>query len=91
MVENQLYKKDLYDHLNNGVIDIEIKIANVKGKNVIISKHKRYLNNKITISKETDGQWTVVKTFFECPDRPEILKFESMEDFQKCLKTLHLK
>jgi hypothetical protein len=90
-VENQLYKKDLYDHINTGIIDVEIKIANVKGKNIIIGKNKRYLSNKVTISKETDGQWTVVKTFFECPDRPEILKFESYNEFEKCLKTLHLK
>jgi hypothetical protein len=90
-VENQLYKKDLYDHINTGIIDVEIKIANVKGKNIIIGKNKRYLSNKVTISKETDGQWTVVKTFFECPDRPEILKFELYNEFEKCLKTLHLK
>lgn len=88
-IENQMYNKELYDHINTGVIDVEIKVANIKNKNTIISKKENFLNNKLVISRNTDGQWEITKIFFECPDRPEIKTFSSYSDFEKCLKTLH--
>jgi len=90
-LENQGCGNELSDFINAGVIDVDVKLANVKGKNVIISTKKKHLNNKLLVFKETDGNWAITKIFFECPERPETQTFSSQAEFEKCLKTLSRK
>lgn len=90
-LENQTYNRELYDFINCGVVDVEVKVANVKGKNIIISKHEKHLNNKLLIFKESDGDWAITKIFYECPERPETQTFSSQMEFEKCLRTLNQK
>ena len=83
--------KELYDYLNHGAVDTDVRIANVKGKNSIVSIKEKYLNNKIIIGRDNDGQWMITKIDYECPERPSTIKFENYGEFEKCLRTLHLK
>ena len=89
--DDSIHGKELYDYLNHGAVDTDVKIANVKGKNSIVSIKEKYLNNKIIIGRDNDGQWMITKIDYECPERPSTIKFENYGEFEKCLRTLHLK
>lgn len=92
-IEKPLLGRDLYDHINHGIIDVDVTVGYdpKKKKNGILTHKERILNNKLIISREQDGQYVISKIHLECPDRPEILKFSLQSDFEKCLKTLQPK
>lgn len=89
-IDQALYGKELYDHINHCVVDVDVFVGydTKKKKNAIIAHKEKVLNNKLIISREQDGQFAIVKIHLECPDRPEIARFSLKSEFEKCLKTI---
>lgn len=81
--------RELKDFLNDGVIDVEVKLhySFDQKKNVIYSKQIKPAYNGIWIGKR-DGILTVIKKFKDSDYLPEEKKFEKWIDFEKYLKTL---
>jgi hypothetical protein len=89
-LDKPLYGKELYDHINHSVVDIDVTIGYdiKKKKNAILYSKEKISSNKLIICREPDGQYAIVKIHLECPDRPEIQRFTLMSEFEKCLRTI---
>lgn len=84
--------RELYDFVNTKLTRTEVRIMydSATKKNKIYFKKDIQKTNFVWVGFE-DNQFTVKKYRYASPDNPEVKKFDTVEEMNKCLRTFLVK